>query len=128
MRRILFTFTSLFAVAVAAVLASCSSDPATGYVSGTLQAVGGPPLLPPRSLNGTVTLRSSTGESFSAAVGADGAFSIQVPVGTYTVTGRSPALPRGSVGLPWLRPGHGDEGHHEHGGRELPGEVGENST
>ena len=59
-------------------------------MSGKLQAVGGPAPGTPRPIGGKVTVRGPNGKSYSAKVGADGQFLIQVPVGSHFVTGSSP--------------------------------------
>jgi hypothetical protein len=88
---------SLILLAVTAAgmtLASCSSPTgpsgATGTLTGTFQAVGGPSGTGPRALAGQITLHESNGDKFSIAVGANGRFSVPAAAGTYTVTGRSP--------------------------------------
>jgi hypothetical protein len=61
-----------------------------GRVLGTLEAVGGPPPGTPRPLTGSITLRNSSGTTFTTTAGSDGAFVVRTPPGTYTVIGRSP--------------------------------------
>jgi hypothetical protein len=83
------------------VLASCSSPTGpsgpTGTLTGTLQAVGGPPLgVSPRALSGHVTLRRSNAMT-GITVGANGRFSVPVAVGTYTVSARSPQYEGGTA-------------------------------
>jgi hypothetical protein len=73
-----------------AVALLASSPPSTGFVSGRFQAVGGPVSRTPTPLRGTVTVRGSSGKTYNTIVRADGQFLIQVPVGVYGVTGRSP--------------------------------------
>jgi hypothetical protein len=87
---------SLILLAVTAAgmtLAGCSSPTGppgpTGTLTGTLQAVGGPPGAGPRVLAGQIVLNGSNGSKFSITAGANGRFSVPVAVGTYTVTGRS---------------------------------------
>jgi hypothetical protein len=61
-----------------------------GTISGRLREVGGPAPGLDRSVPGTISI-----EGDSTAVGAStstGEFSVQVPVGTYTVTGTSPLV------------------------------------
>jgi hypothetical protein len=65
-------------------------------VKGTLQAAGGSPGATPQALAGEVTLHGN-GTKFGIAVGADGRFSIRVPVGTYTVTAQSPQYEGGTA-------------------------------
>lgn len=61
-----------------------------GRVLGTLEAVGGPPPGTPRPLRGSITLRNSSGTTFTTTAGSNGAFVVRIPPGTYTVIGRSP--------------------------------------
>jgi hypothetical protein len=93
-RRSSLTLLSLLPVMAASVsLAGCSSPNgppgATGTLTGTLQAVGGPPGAGPRALSGQVTLRESNGATYLITVGANGRFSVPAPVGKYTVSGQS---------------------------------------
>lgn len=69
----------------------------TGIVRGTLDAVGGVAPGLPRPLPGTIRLRASNGTLFTATTGADGAFSLHVPAGSYTVTGSSPLIGGGAA-------------------------------
>jgi hypothetical protein len=100
-RRKSLTLLFLLPVMVASVLlTSCSSPNSppgpTGTVTGTLQAVGGPPGDGPRALGGQVTLHGSSGHIVGITVGATGRFSLPVPVGTYTVSGQSPQYEGGA--------------------------------
>lgn len=62
----------------------------TGTVTGIFIAVGGPPGARPSPQRGIVTLAYAEGRSsIGVASGRDGRFSIVVPVGTYTVTGKT---------------------------------------
>jgi hypothetical protein len=76
---------------------SCGAGPTTetGVVKGTLEAVGGPG--PARPLNGSIALRDSDGAVFAATAGSDGIFLVQVPIGTYAITGRSPLYENGNT-------------------------------
>lgn len=102
MRRKSLTLLSLLPiVAASALLASCSSPTGppgpTGTLTGALQAVGGPPGAGPRALSGQVTLHGSGGHITGITVGANGRFSVPVPVGTYTVSGQSPQYEGGTA-------------------------------
>ena len=102
MRRSSLTLLSLLPVLVASVsLAGCSSPDGpsgpTGTLTGTLQAVGGPAGGSPRALSGQVTARESNGARYSFSAGANGRFSIHVPVGTYTVSGQNPDYEGGTA-------------------------------
>jgi hypothetical protein len=66
-----------------------------GRILGTLEAVGGPAPGTPRPLRGSITLRNSSGTAFTATAGSDGAFSVRIPPGPYTVIGRSPLYDSG---------------------------------
>ncbi len=83
--------------AAALVLGGCSSTPASaGSVRGELVAVGGPPSTPSQPLTkGEVRLETPSGKSYSARVGQDGRYSIELPAGTYTISGRSPEYLQG---------------------------------
>jgi hypothetical protein len=69
----------------------------TGTVTGTLQAVGGPPAVGPRALSGQVTLNGSSGKIATITVGANGRFSVPATVGTYTVSAQSPQYKGGTA-------------------------------
>ena len=102
MRRRSLTLLSLLPVTAASVLlASCSSPTGppgpTGTLTGTLQAVGGPSGAGPRALSGQVTAQRSNGARDIISVGANGRFSVPVPVGTYTVSGQSPQYEGGTA-------------------------------
>jgi hypothetical protein len=103
-RRKSLTLLSVLPVMAASVsLASCDlSSPngppgPTGTLTGTLQAVGGPPGVGPRALNGQVTLHGSSGDIAAITVGANGRFSVPVTVGTFTVSARSPLYEGGTA-------------------------------
>ena len=101
MRRKSLTLLFLLPVMVASVLlAGCSSPTGppgpTGTVTGTLRAVGGPSGDDPRALSGEITLHGSSGHIVGITVGARGRFSEPVPVGTYTLSGRSPRYEGGT--------------------------------
>jgi hypothetical protein len=83
-------------VQTAAVLPT-PTIPGDGLVTGTLEAVGGPAPGSPRPLSGTVTLRNTGGSTFAAQTSSDGTFSIEVPAGSYAITGRSPLFQSGAV-------------------------------
>jgi hypothetical protein len=101
-RRNSLTLLSLLLVIAASVsVASCSSPNGppgpTGTLTGTLQAVGGPPGAGPRALSGEVTLHESNGTRDIISVGANGRFSVPASVGTYTVSGQSPKYEGGTA-------------------------------
>lgn len=88
------------AVCLAGFTAACSgSSAADGTLTGHLYGVGGPATLAappsPRPWPGTVTL-VGPGVDVDVRVGADGAFSVVVPAGRYTVTGHSPNFGSGT--------------------------------
>ena len=102
MRRKSLTLLCLLPVMAASVsLASCSSPNGppgpTGTLTGTLQAVGGPPGDGPRALGGQITLHGPGGHLTGITVGADGRFSLPVGVGKYTVSGQSPQYQGGTA-------------------------------
>jgi hypothetical protein len=92
---------TLAALGLAGLAAACAGPPsvrpavAMGNLTGHLYGVGGPAPGAPRPWSGTVTL---IGPYFhrDIQVGADGVFSVFVPPGTYTVTGRSPLYQSGT--------------------------------
>ena len=88
-------------VAASMLVASCSSPNGppgpTGIMTGTLQAVGGPPGDGPRGLSGEVTLHGTNGNIAVITAGANGRFSVPVTVGTYRVSGRSPRYQGGTA-------------------------------
>jgi hypothetical protein len=77
-----------------AMRASTSND---GIVTGTFTRVGGP-LLPggkqpiPVPLTGTVIFSAGHHRTLAVRIGKTGRFSVALPAGTYSVTGRSPSL------------------------------------
>jgi photosystem II stability/assembly factor-like uncharacterized protein len=79
------------------VPAFVQSAPQSGLIDGTLEAVGGAAPGTPRPLSGSITLRNSDGRVFTATAGSGGVFTVRVPIGTYTVTGRSPLYDSGSA-------------------------------
>jgi hypothetical protein len=100
-RRKSLTLLFLLPVAIASVfLAGCGSPTKppgpTGTLIGTLQAVGGPSGNGHRALSGQITLNGSGGHITGITVGATGRFSVPVPVGTFTVSGRSPQYEGGA--------------------------------
>ncbi|MGH9091985.1 MAG: hypothetical protein ACRDZR_11505 [Acidimicrobiales bacterium] len=73
-------------------------SPATGTLTGTFQAAGGPSGAGPRALSGTITAKTSGRGVLSFPVGADGRFTVHsVVVGAYTVSGRSPQYEGGKA-------------------------------
>jgi hypothetical protein len=70
-------------------------SPATGTLTGTFQAVGGPPGIVPRELSGTITAKTA-GQGILGFPVTDGRFTVDsVVVGSYTVTGKSPQFDGG---------------------------------
>ena len=76
--------------------AGCSSPPDEGTLDGTLEAVGGPAGTGPQPLSGSVTFHGSNGNIASIGLSANGRFSAHLPVGRYTVAGRSPRFKGGT--------------------------------
>jgi hypothetical protein len=96
------------------ILAGCTGSTGTGHVvtrstghrqavPGRFVAVGGPAPGAPRPLPGTITARATTGQSFTAAVGHDGRFTLSLPPGRYQVTGHSPLINSGHTPCPATR-------------------------
>jgi len=92
-----FLVASMAAVVAAVAFVGCSSTPGTGFVSGRLQAVGGPAPGAPRAISGTVIARAPNQSSYSVKVGSDGQFLLQLPVGSWVITGRSPQYEGGQA-------------------------------
>ena len=80
-----------------AVIALTPLSPATGRLTGTLQAVGSPGDVAPRPLSGTVTAETSGRGFRTFPVGTDGRFTVHPVVGTYTVSGLSPQFEGGKA-------------------------------
>jgi hypothetical protein len=94
------TVFSVLAVAAAGVaLASCASPPARGTLDGAFQEMGGGGAAgtTPRALPGDITIHGTNGNTGVITVGGNGRFSVDPPVGTYTVSGRSPQYAGGSA-------------------------------
>jgi hypothetical protein len=72
---------------------------ATGTLQGHLLQGGGPPPGTPRAVDGTVTVEGA-GVHRVLDVGLDGAFSVVVPPGRYTVVGTSPGFDDGTAPCP----------------------------
>lgn len=89
-------------LALLLISTSCGVAPTveTGFVRGTLEAVGGPAPGAPRPLKGSISLRDSVGTIFTATAGSDGVFLVRVPIGTYAITGRSPLYNSGNADCP----------------------------
>lgn len=88
--------TALAAIFAGVSFTGCSSPPAEGTLDGTLQAVGGPAGTGPRPLSGSVTFHGSGGNIATIDLPANGRFSAHLPVGRYTVAGRSPQFDGGA--------------------------------
>jgi hypothetical protein len=95
-RAPLTVLTALAALCGAVSCAGCSSPPDEGTLDGTLQAVGGPTGTGPRPLSGSVTFHGSSGNIATIDLSASGRFSAHLPVGRYTVAGRSPQFKGGA--------------------------------
>ncbi len=98
-RRVSLIVLALAAIGTASAKAFSAFMPrsfSTGTLSGTLETVGGPSGTEPRAVGGTITARSNTGV-LSFPVDSDGRFTVQVVVGTYTVSGRSPQYEGGTA-------------------------------
>ena len=72
------------------------SSPSTGTIKGQLLTYGGLSVSPQgRPFDGHVTATDANGRSFVTSVPLDGNFVLQVPKGTYTLTGSSPRFGSG---------------------------------
>ena len=74
------------------VLGGCSAPPQTGTVRGVFKTAGGAPGYGPHPLAGTVLFSSPRRTQTSVHVGADGSFSLNLPVATYKAVGHSPRV------------------------------------
>jgi hypothetical protein len=95
-RAPLTVLTALAALCGAVSCAGCSSPPDEGTLDGTLRAVGGPTGTRPQPLSGSVTFHGSNGNIATIDLSANGRFSVHLPVGRYTVAGRSPQFKGGA--------------------------------
>jgi hypothetical protein len=95
-RAPLTLFTALAALSAGVSLASCSLPRDEGTLDGTLQAVGGPSGTGARPLSGSVTFHGSDGNIATIHLSPSGRFSAHLPVGRYTVSGRSPQFNGGA--------------------------------
>jgi hypothetical protein len=88
----------LAAAFLAGLAVACAGQhsAADGTLTGHLYGVGGPAPGLPRPWPGTVTL-TGPGVDRDVSVGADGAYSVAVPAGRYTVVGRSPLYESGAA-------------------------------
>jgi hypothetical protein len=97
LRRVPLTvLTALAALCAGMSFAGCSSSPDEGTLDGTLQTVGGPAGTAPRPLSGSVTFHGSDGNIATIDLSANGRFSAHLPVGRYTIAGRSPQFKGGT--------------------------------
>src|ERR1039458_8291328 len=96
-RRVLIISLSLIVIgALSVVLTLRSSTPRYhSAVKGQLLISGGPSPGTPRPSNGEVTARNASGQSFSISVPSTGKFNLQLPAGTYSLTGSSPQFGNG---------------------------------
>jgi hypothetical protein len=88
--------TALAALCAGLSFAGCSATPEQGTLDGILQAVGGPAGTGPLPLSGSVTFHGSDGNIATIDLSANGRFSAHLPVGRYTVGGRSPQFKGGA--------------------------------
>lgn len=96
--RLRVAWVSLIAVGL---LAGCARASGQATLSGHLYMVGGPVVRgatpSPRPLAGKVVASGPAG-AYTATVGADGSYTLQLPPGTYSVTGTSPSF-NGGTGI-----------------------------
>jgi hypothetical protein len=70
--------------------ASSTPAPVKGTIAGTFLAVGGPAPGLHRPVSGVVTLIGPAGRAIDVTVGPKGTFKLQVPEGSYSLSGHSP--------------------------------------
>ena len=80
-----------------AIIALTPLSPATGTLTGTLQAVDSPGDLAPRPLSGTVTAETARRGFMTFPVGTGGRFTVHPVVGPYTVSRLSPQFEGGKA-------------------------------
>jgi hypothetical protein len=81
------------------VMTATGTPAGSGTLHGHLYGVGGPAPGSPRPFSGTITV-SGNGTSREAKVGSDGAYSVTIPPGRYTVIGHSPHYSDGVPACP----------------------------
>jgi hypothetical protein len=103
--RVVVTTLSLFVVGALSVFLSLHSTTPRydASVKGQLLITGGPSPGTPRPSGGEVTARNASGESFSISVPSTGKFTLQLPVGKYSLTGSSPQFGNGQYRCSALR-------------------------
>jgi hypothetical protein len=74
---------------IAVTVSDCSGGGPSGTLHGRLQGIGGPAPGLARAWPGTITIVGS-GQSRDVPVGDDGAYSVTLPTGEYTIVGHSP--------------------------------------
>ena len=92
-RVVVITLSLLIVGALSTLLTLRSSTPRChASVTGQLLISGGPAIVPgaARPSYGEVTARNASGQSFSVSVPGTGKFTLQLPAGTYSLTGSSP--------------------------------------
>jgi hypothetical protein len=95
-RAPLTVLAALAALCAGVSFTGCSSSPEEGTLDGTLQAVGGQTGTAPQLLSGSVTFHGSDGNIATIDLPHNGRFSAHLPVGRYTVAGRSPQFEGGT--------------------------------
>jgi hypothetical protein len=68
----------------------------TGTIDGELLRVGGPAPGAPLPLSGRILLTAADRDAVTVVVGANGKFSVTLPIGHYQVQGTSPAIGGGN--------------------------------
>jgi hypothetical protein len=90
-RVVITTLSLLFVVALSVVLAlQSNTSHFDAAVKGQLLISGGPPPGTPRPSDGEVTAKNASGQAYSVSVPSTGKFTLQLPAGTYSLTGSSP--------------------------------------
>ena len=95
MRRQVALGSAVLAVAACSTGPTPQPQPSVGTLSGHILRVGGPMVGDPVPMPGKVTITSSSG-SRDVIVGDDGAYSVPLTPGRYSVLGHSPLEPVGS--------------------------------
>jgi hypothetical protein len=95
-RLVVTSFSLLTVGALSLALTLESSTPHyDAVIKGHLLISGGPAPGTPRPSDGEVTAKNASGKSFSVSVPSTGEFTLQLPVGRYSLTGSSPQFGNG---------------------------------
>ena len=111
--RVVFITLSILIVGTLSVFLALRSDAPRYHASvgGRLLISGGPAPGTPRPTGGEVIARNANGQTFSVSVPASGKFFLQLPGGTYSLTGSSPQFGEGDKCLALVTVPKGESVH-----------------